>query len=77
MVVRGGVVLAVAGLGVGTLAGVFAARALADAITGVDPLDPIAFCAVAAVLLAVALFASYLPARRATQVDPMLALRCD
>jgi putative ABC transport system permease protein len=63
------------GLAVGLAIGAAVAAALSKALMGVHPLDPIAFAAVAAFLPAVALLASYIPARRATRVDPAVALR--
>jgi ABC-type antimicrobial peptide transport system permease subunit len=64
-----------AGVAVGALAGALAVRLLESFLFGVRPIDPIAFAAAAAVLVAVGLVAAYLPARRATRVDPLLALR--
>lgn len=65
----------------GTLAGIAGAFALAGLLQGllfgVEPRDPATFAAVPAVLLAVALLAAYLPARRAGRLDPMSALRMD
>lgn len=65
----------------GVLAGVggalAATRLLGSALYDVDPLDPATFAAVPAGLLVVALLASYVPARRATRVDPLLALRTE
>jgi putative ABC transport system permease protein len=77
MVVRRGLALAGIGLVVGVVMAAFAARLLTTALHGIDPLDPVTFGAVAAVLLAVAMVASYVPARRATRVDPILALRVE
>jgi len=77
LVLRGGIGLAGTGLLLGIAAAAFATRLLAGALNGVDPLDPMTFGFVSAALLAVAVLASYLPARRATHVDPIRALRCE
>ena len=77
MVVRGGLALAGIGLVVGVVMAAVVARLLATALHGIDPLDPVTFGAVAAVLFVVAMVASYVPARRATRVDPISALRTE
>jgi putative ABC transport system permease protein len=74
---REGATLALAGLVAGLAAAVAAARALTALLFGVTTTDPITFGVVAAALAVVALMASYLPARRASRVDPMTALRGD
>ncbi len=63
------------GLGLGLLGSVLLVRLIAKLLYGVTPLDPFTFITVSIVLSAVALSASYIPARRATRVDPMVALR--
>ena len=68
-------VLIVAGLCLGLLGSVVLARLIASLLYGVTPLDSLTFAAVSLLLSAVALFASYIPARRATRVDPTVALR--
>jgi len=75
MVVRQGVVLAAAGVAVGVLASLVAARALRTMVFGITAHDPTTFVVVAALLALVAVFASYVPARRATRIDPLVALR--
>ena len=75
LVLRQGVMLALLGLGIGLAASLVLTRALSSQLFGVTATDPLTFAAVATVLLAVALLACYIPARRAMRVDPMVALR--
>ncbi|HYL72762.1 MAG TPA: ABC transporter permease [Bryobacteraceae bacterium] len=75
MVLRQALVLIALGVAIG-LGGAFAVtRVLANFLFGVKPIDLATFAAVSAILIAVALIATYLPALRATKVDPMVALR--
>jgi len=73
-VMRDGLVLAGIGLAAGLAAAVAAARAMRQMLFGISPFDPITFGAMAAALLAVAALASFVPARRAMKVDPMVSL---
>ena len=66
-----------AGLCLGLAGSVGLVRVIAGLLFGTAPLDPVAFAAAPTLLAGVALAASYLPASRATRVDPMVALRCD
>ena len=75
MVVGGGLRLAVAGVLIGVALSLAAGRLISTLLFGVRPSDPLTFTAVAATLLATAVFAAWIPARRATRVDPMVALR--
>ncbi|HZT72381.1 MAG TPA: ABC transporter permease [Terriglobales bacterium] len=72
-----GVRWVVLGLAAGAVAAWFAGRLLARFLFGVSPADPLTFAAVALLLLAVAVLACWLPARRAARVDPVQALRCE
>ena len=77
LVVREGAAIAVVGALVG-LAGAFAAtRALGTLLYGITARDPMTFAVAAAVLIAIALLASWIPARTATRIDPIQALRGD
>lgn len=77
LVLSHGLKLIVAGAVAGIALSLFSGRALQNLLFGVKPVDWLSLGGVAALMLGVALFASYLPARRATKVDPMIALRCD
>jgi predicted lysophospholipase L1 biosynthesis ABC-type transport system permease subunit len=70
-----GVVLAVVGIAAGVVLSAIAASMMASVLYGVRPHDPAVFLVVPLLLFAVTVVASYLPARRATKVDPMIALR--
>ncbi len=75
LVLKQGVMLVVAGLAVGLLAALLLTRLMASLLFGVDAADPLTYGLVAAALAVVALAASYVPARRASGVDPVTALR--
>ena len=77
MVLREGVSLAGVGIVLGVVAALLSTRALSGLLYGVTTMDPLTFGAVPIGLIVVALLASYLPARRATRVDPTTALRAD
>ena len=75
MVVGQGIKLALIGIGIGVGASFVLTRFLSGMLYGVKPSDPVTFISVSLILIAVALAACYIPARRASKVDPMVALR--
>ena len=77
LVLGEGVALAAAGIAIGTVGALFGARLIRSWLFGIGPADPSSFVLVAVLLAAVALAASYLPARRAARVSPLIAMRGD
>jgi ABC-type lipoprotein release transport system permease subunit len=83
LVMRQGMILVGYGLGAGLLLALALTRVLANSIfpipilNGVGASDPLTFISIALLLMVVALLACWVPARRATKVDPMIALRCE
>ena len=75
--VRHGLWLTGAGVALGVLAAVGLTRLMSSLLFGVSPMDPMTYAAVSVALGAVALLATYLPARRASRIDPIVALRTD
>jgi putative ABC transport system permease protein len=77
MVVRDGLRLAAIGLAIGVALALLATRLLSGMLFGVSPTDPATYVAISVILICIAVLASYIPARRATNVDPMTALRTE
>jgi putative ABC transport system permease protein len=77
LILREGLILALVGLAIGLIGGVLVGLAGRGMLYGVARLDYATLCAVAALLFAAAMLACFLPARKATKVDPMVALRCN
>jgi putative ABC transport system permease protein len=77
MILRQGLELAIAGAAVGLVGALIVSHLMAGLLYGVKPTDPVTFVGVAILLIGIALLACYIPARRATRVDPMVALRCE
>jgi putative ABC transport system permease protein len=77
LVVRQGMALVVVGLVIGLAGALSLTRFIAGQLYGVGATDPATFVTISLLLATVAFVACYLPARRATKVDPMVALRCE
>jgi ABC-type antimicrobial peptide transport system permease subunit len=77
MVLGEGLILTGAGVVVGLGGAFFGTKLISSSLYEVPALDPVTFASVAVLLIAVGLFACFVPARRAMKVDPMVALRCE
>ncbi|MBO0799425.1 MAG: FtsX-like permease family protein, partial [Blastocatellia bacterium] len=77
LVIGEGMLLTLIGLVIGLMAAAGLTRFLSDLLYGVSAVDPLTFGAIALLLVGVALLACWIPARRATKIDPLAALRCE
>ena len=77
MILREGLILAGMGVAIGLTGSLALSRLIRSLLFEVGPSDPITLSVVSVLLAGLALLACYIPARRATRIDPMAALRCD
>ena len=77
MILANGISLITVGVVIGMVVALAAARLMRSLLNGVSPRDPLMFVAIALILLAVTFVASWIPAHRATLVDPNVAPRCE
>jgi putative ABC transport system permease protein len=77
LIVRQALTVALAGVALGLCGAFLLSRFMSSLLFGVRPTDPVTFCAIGVILGAVALLASYIPARRAARIDPMVSLRAE
>ena len=77
LVVAQGMIPVLVGVALGALGAAWLTQFMASLLAGITPTDPTTFAAISALFIVVALLASYVPARRATRVDPIVALNGD
>jgi len=75
LVLRQGLMLTLAGIGIGILGALALTRVMSSLLYGVNATDPLTFAAIVPLIAIVSLIACYIPARRATRIDPLVALR--
>jgi putative ABC transport system permease protein len=77
LVLRRGMKLTLIGMALGLMGAVASTRLLRDMLFGINPFDPLTFAAMTLLLMCISLIACFLPARRATKLDPMNVLRSE
>jgi ABC-type antimicrobial peptide transport system permease subunit len=77
MILRSGILLCCVGLAIGVPLALASGHLLASMLFGVSPADPVTMAGAALGILGIGAFATYVPARRAAAIDPMVALRCE
>jgi putative ABC transport system permease protein len=75
LVLKQGIILALIGVGIGLAAAIGLSKVVASVLYGISATDPVTFISVAVIMIAVAVVACFFPARKATKVDPLTAMR--